>query len=111
MPRPSVVLDTNVVVSAHLREDGLERFVLDLALAHKLSLSVSAEILEEYRGVLSREKFRLEPKRIAASLRLIEQAARMVRPKRKLRAANDPDSNKYMNSDKAQAVKRLTGNT
>lgn len=52
MPRPSAVLDTNVVVSAHLKEDGFERFVLDLALAHKLQLFVSDEILEEYRNVL-----------------------------------------------------------
>ncbi len=33
-----VVLDTNVVVSAHLKAGGLEAFVLDLALASKLQL-------------------------------------------------------------------------
>jgi predicted nucleic acid-binding protein len=38
MPRPSVVLDTNVFVSAHLKEEGFERFALDLALTHKLNL-------------------------------------------------------------------------
>ena len=34
--RPRVVLDTNVVVSAHLKSEGFERFVLDLAIAEKL---------------------------------------------------------------------------
>src|SRR5258707_871670 len=65
MPRPSVALDTNVVVSAHLKEYGLERFVLDLVLAEKLNLFVSAKILDEYAGVLSRRKFHLDSARIA----------------------------------------------
>ncbi len=38
-----VVLDTNVVVSAHLTTGGLEAFVLDLALASKLQLYVSPD--------------------------------------------------------------------
>src|SRR5258708_38162564 len=96
MPRPSVVLDTNVVVSAHLKEDGLERFFLDLALARKLSLFISTEILEQYRGVLAREKFRLDPKRVAASLRLSQHAAGKVRPKQTLNAAKDTDDNQFL---------------
>jgi predicted nucleic acid-binding protein len=47
MPRLKVVLDTNVV-SAHLKDDGFERFVLDLTLASKLQLFISAEILRAY---------------------------------------------------------------
>jgi len=78
MPRPSVVLDTNVIVSAHLKEEGLERFVLDLALARKLQLFLSDEILEEYEGVLARSAFKLSPAKVAASLRLFEKAATMV---------------------------------
>lgn len=111
MPRPSVVLDTNVVVSAHLKGDGLERFVLDLAVARKLSLFVSAEILDEYLGVLSRQKFHLDPKRVASSLRLIEQASRRVRPEQKLKAAKDPDDNKFLEcAAEAQADYLVTGN-
>src|SRR5262249_46566037 len=96
MPRPSVVLDTNVIVSAHLKEDGLERFVLDLALAHKLQLFLSDEILEEYEGVLARPAFRLSAAKVGASLRLIEKAANAVRPEKKTKAAKDPDDNKFL---------------
>ncbi len=111
MPRPSVVLDTNVVVSAHLKEGGLERFVLDLALADKLRLFVSAEILEEYIGVLSRRKFRFDSDKIASSLRLIEQAAKRLRPERKLTVAKDPDDNKFLECAAAGQVDYLvTGN-
>ena len=85
MPRPSVVLDTNVIVSAHLKEEGLERFVLDLALARKLQLFLSDEILEEYEGVLVRPAFKLSPAKVAASLRLIEKAATIVYPQKKSR--------------------------
>ncbi len=111
MPRPSVVLDTNVVVSAHLNEDGLERFVFDLVLAHQLRLFVSAEILEEYVGVLSRRKFRLAPNKIASSLRLIEEVAGKVRPEHKITATQDPDDNKFLERVAAGQVDYLvTGN-
>lgn len=51
MQLTKVVLDTNVVVSAHLKAGGLEAFVLDLALASKLQLYVSPDVLAEYEEV------------------------------------------------------------
>ena len=111
MPRPSVVLDTNVIVSAHLKEDGLERFVLDLALTRKLQLFLSDEILEEYEGVLARAKFKLNPAKVAASLRLIEKAATIVYPQKRITAAKDPDDNKFLEcAAEAQADYLVTDN-
>ena len=111
MPRPSVVLDTNVVVSAHLKENGFERFVLDLALNSKLQLFLSTEILEEYRNVLARAKFRMSAERAAACLKLIENVATKVRPTRKVTVAKDPDDNKFLEcAEEAQADYLVTGN-
>jgi len=111
MPRPGVVLDTNVIVSAHLKEEGLERFVLDLALARKLQLFLSDEILEEYAGVLARAAFKLSPAKVAASLRLLEKAATMIYPQKEITAAKDPDDNKFLEcSAEAQADYLVTGN-
>jgi uncharacterized protein len=111
MPRPGVVLDTNVIVSAHLKEEGLERFVLDLALARKLQLFLSDEILEEYAGVLARAAFELSPAKVAASLRLLEKAATMIYPQKKITAAKDPDDNKFLEcAAEAQADYLVTGN-
>ena len=111
MPHPSVVLDTNIIVSAHLKEEGFERFVLDLALAHKLQLFLSAEILEEYEDVLVRPAFKLDSERVAASLRLIERAAVRVRPEKKVKAASDPDDNKFLEcAAEAKAGYLVTGN-
>ena len=44
-----LVLDTNIVVSAALKPDGLQRTVLLLAMARPARLYVSAPILSEYR--------------------------------------------------------------
>ena len=111
MPRPSVVLDTNVVVSAHLNPNGYERFVLDLGLARKVRLCVSAAILEEYEGVLRRAKFGIEPDLVDASMALIRQAARTVRPRRQVSGARDPDDNKFLEcAESAKASYLVTGN-
>jgi len=96
MPRPSVVLDTNVIVSAHLKKEGLERFVLDLAMAQKLKLFLSYEILEEYAGVLARPAFKLNAAKTAVSLRMIERISFMVRPTIRIGAAKDPHDNKFL---------------
>ena len=111
MPRPSVVLDTNVIVSAHLKEEGLERFVLDLVLAHKLQVFLSDEILGEYEGVLARTKFKLSPAKVATSLLLLKKAATMVYPQKRITAAKDPDDNKFLEcAAEAHADYLVTGN-
>src|ERR1039458_6857300 len=47
-----VVLDTNVLVSANLSEEGLEALVVSLVLNRKIQLHVSEPILQEYERVL-----------------------------------------------------------
>jgi putative PIN family toxin of toxin-antitoxin system len=95
MPSPRVVLDTNIVISAHLNMDCLERYILDLALNRRLLFFLTEEILEDI-SVLERPKFRLPKEMIAASLDLIHQQTRVVRPKRALTVAVDPTDNKFL---------------
>lgn len=106
-----VVLDTNVVVSAHLKSEGYERHVLDLALAGKLQLAASAAILEEYEGVLRRPRFRLTPRQVGRSLRLIRAATKMVTPHRALNIARDRADNRFLEcAEAAKADYLVTGN-
>lgn len=111
MRKIRVVLDTNVVVSAHLNADGYERHALDLVLARKLQLVVSEEILAEYEGMLRRPGFGIGPRQVAGSMRLLREAARMVRPRRKLKISPDPDDNRFLEcADAAKADYLVTGN-
>ena len=111
MPRPSVVLDTNIVVSAHLRSEGLQRFSLDLALDRRLELYYSEPILAEYEEVLGRARFRIAPAKIAESMLLIRTAGKRVLPKRRVQAASDPDDNIFLEcAEEARAQYLVTGN-
>jgi len=111
MPRPSVVLDTNVVVSAHLSPNGLERFIFDLAINGTLELFYSASILDEFEGVLGRAKFRISPVKLAESVALIREAGQQVFPKRRVEAAADPGDNIFLEcAEEARAQYLVTGN-
>jgi len=111
MPTIRVVLDTNVVVSAHLNSEGYERHVLDLGLAGKLQLFVSDAILTEYEGVLRRGRFRLSPRQVSRSIRLLRGAARIVTPHRELTITPDPADNRFLEcTDAAKADYLVTGN-
>jgi uncharacterized protein len=106
-----VVLDTNVVVSAHLNSEGYERSVLDLALSGKLRMFVSEAILREYESVLRRPKFRLKPLIVSRSLRLFRSAARVVAPYGQLNVARDFGDNRFLEcAEAAKADYLVTGN-
>lgn len=105
------VLDTNAVVSAHLNGEGYERYVLDLALARRIQIVISDQILAEYEDVLRRPKFAIAPRQVAKSLRLIRAGARMVNPQLLVHAAQDPDDNCFLECAEAgRADYLVTGN-
>lgn len=111
MRKIRVVLDTNVVVSAHLNADGYERHVLDLILARKLQLVASEPILAEYEGILLRPKFGFRPFLVKRSTRALRVAARIVRPQHRLTVTRDPDDNQFLECAEASTADYLvTGN-
>ncbi len=75
-----VVLDTNVIVSG-LNFPGNERRALELGLRGRFQLVLSAFILEETAGVLSR-KLGWAEERVAYALKTIEDAALVIEPPR-----------------------------
>ncbi len=82
-----LVVDTNIVISAALKPEGLQRTVLLLAITKPSRLYVSAPILEEYR------------------------TARFVRPVRHLQVTTDPDDNMFVEcADVAGVDYLITGN-
>jgi uncharacterized protein len=106
---PRVVLDTNVVVSAHLSPAGLERAVLNWALDQ--GFFVSEPILKEYGEVLRRTKFKIDPGLATESLGLIRSRSTLVSPTRKVTASRDPDDNRFLEcAEAANADYFVTGN-
>jgi uncharacterized protein len=111
MRKIRVVLDTNVIVSAHLNSEGYERHVLDLVLASKLQLLASESVLAEYEGVLLRPKFGIRPSNVRRSMRALRAVARIVRPQHEVSVTRDPDDNRFLEcAESAGADYLVTGN-
>ena len=105
------VLDTNVVVSAHLTADGPAALIFRLALSRYFRCCVCEEILEEYCEVLQRRKFRLDGDYVVQSLSAFRAAAILVNPRIQIAAARDPDDDKILEcAIAAKADYIVTGN-
>ena len=106
-----LVLDTNIVVSAALKPDGLERTVLLLATSKPATLYITDAILGEYRDVLTRPELKIRKGLRNQLLELIRGRAHIVKPPRPLVVTKDPDDNKFLEcADTARADYLVTGN-
>ncbi len=108
----SAVLDTDVIISAHLKPEGREALILDLALCRRFGLAVSEPLLEEYEGVLRCPRFGFDPRDVARSLRAIRRVAVLFHPRELLKVTRDPDDNMILEcAVEAGAEFVVTGNT
>ena len=106
-----LVVDTNIVVSAGLKPDGLQRTVLIPALTRPAAIYVTESMLAEYRDVLQRPRFGISKGRREQLLQLIANRARSVRPGRIPKVTSDPDDNMFLEcADAARADYLVTGN-
>lgn len=105
------VLDTNVVVSAHLNLHGPSQVILDLVFSKGFRCFVSDALLEEYEDVLRRPQFGVDARQVARSLRDLRKAAILVVPAKQLNVTLDPDDNKVLECAlAARADYVVTGN-
>lgn len=107
------VIDTNVVVSANLKDEGLPAAILDLAANRTILMCVSPAVLAEYKEVLNRPRLKLTPKRIAGALAAIRKTSLLVKPTREVTAIKaDESDNRLLECAEAAAADYLvTGNT
>jgi len=106
-----LVIDTNILVSAALKPDGLQRTVFLLAINKPARLYVTDAILTEYREVLARPELKIRRGLRLQLLRLIKNHAQLVRAVRPLQAAKDPGDDKFLEcADAARADYPVTGN-
>ena len=106
-----LVIDTNILVSAALKPDGLQRTVLVLAMTRPAKLYVSKAILAEYREVLARQELKIRRGLRQQLLQLMKNHAHLVNPGCALQVAKDPDDNKFLEcADAARVDYLITGN-
>ena len=106
-----LVIDTNVLVSAALKSEGLQRTTFLLAITKPARLYVSAPILEEYAEVLSRPELSIRKGLRLQLLQLIKNHSHLVTPSRRIEATSDPDDNIFVEcADAARADYLVTGN-
>jgi putative PIN family toxin of toxin-antitoxin system len=106
-----LVIDTNILVSAALKPDGLPRTVLLLAITKPARLYVSDAILAEYRQVLSRPELQIRKGLQHQLFQLIRSHSHPVAPLLLLQVTKDPDDNKFLEcADAARADYLVTGN-
>jgi uncharacterized protein len=106
-----LVLDTNVLVSAAIKPQGLERTTFILAITKPARLYVSRAILEEYRIVLTRPELKIRKGLQQQLLQLIRNRSHIVKSRFRITVAGDADDNKFLEcADAARADYLLTGN-
>jgi len=106
-----LVVDTNIVVSAALKPDGLQRTVLLLAITKPARLYITDAIMSEYREVLARPRMKIRKGLQQQLLQLVRNRSNVVKPARTLQITSDPDDNKFLEcADAARADYLVTGN-
>jgi len=101
-----LVIDTNVIVSAALKPDGLQRTVLLLAITRPASLYVTEAILAEYKEVLARPELRIRKGLRQQLLQLIKSHSQLVRVASPLKIAADPGDDKFVECADAACVRK-----
>ena len=111
---PSVILDTNIVVSALIQKNYPHDIVFDYVLNEQVKLYVSKALMDEYHDVLSRSKFTqitdfLRNAEIVLSR--LKKIALFYEPNIRLDIIKDKSDNKLLElADASNADFLITGN-
>jgi len=106
-----LVLDTNIIVSAAIKPDGLQRTVLLLAMTRPARLYISDPSFSEYQLVLRRPEFKIPKSLRLQFLQRLRRISHIVPPSRRIRITADPDDNMFLEcADAARADYLVTGN-
>jgi uncharacterized protein len=106
-----LVIDTNVVVSAALKPEEIQRTVVLLAMTKPARWYVSDAIESEYAVVLARPELKIRRGLRLQLLQLIENHTRVVKPSRLRQVTSDPADNMFVEcADAARADYLITGN-
>jgi putative PIN family toxin of toxin-antitoxin system len=107
-----IVLDTNVLISAVLKKDGLESRVVALALNKKVQMYVTEPIFLEYGQVLRYPRLKFTEREVSAFLTRLRQASSFIVPKNTLNISPHEPDNRFLEcAEQAGADFLVSGNT
>jgi putative PIN family toxin of toxin-antitoxin system len=96
MTAPSIVLDTNVLISA-IVFGGRPREVLEKVISGTFAMAISAEMLNEFQGVLEGRKFRYPVAIVRTIVNELLAVSELVRPTMKVQVIKaDPADNRIL---------------
>jgi putative PIN family toxin of toxin-antitoxin system len=91
-----VIIDTNVLVSAAMRDKDPEAVILFIAWHPEFEWIVSPQILEEYKGVLQRDKFGFPEDLLQKWFDVIEKLTTMVEVEVNVEFSRDQKDAKFL---------------
>ena len=107
----TVVLDTNVLVSALLRPWGKPAEILRMVMRRDLSVAFDARVLGEYTEVLQRPRFGFPPRRVRDLIDHVRSAGQRVVAAPLPKPLPDPDDEVLLSvAIAARAEALVTGN-
>jgi putative PIN family toxin of toxin-antitoxin system len=96
MTAPTIVLDTNVLISA-IAFGGRPREVLEKVISGTFAMAISAEMLAEFQGVLEGRKFRYPSAIVCTIVNELLAVSELVRPTMKVEQIKaDPADNRIL---------------
>jgi uncharacterized protein len=105
-----IVLDTNVIVSALLKQGSIPDQVLEQVVARRCELVVDSRIVAEYRDVMARPEFGFSPRRLKAFFRVADEAEWVVADPLALTLPEDDDRPFIETAVAGDADALVTGN-
>jgi putative PIN family toxin of toxin-antitoxin system len=90
------VIDTNVLLSALISSAGNEALLILAINQGLVAPCLSAEILQEYSGVLLRPRFGFPVEEVDALLDLLRRSGKLLSPAPVGRTSPDPDDDKFI---------------
>ena len=91
-----IVIDTNVLVSAILKDKIPEKLILFIVTQSDIEWILSEEIRNEYYNVLSRPKFNLPPSLIKQWIQIINKATIKIKPSIKISLSRDQKDTPFL---------------
>lgn len=91
-----VIIDTNVLVSAALSGKNPEFVILFVVSNPEIECVVSAEILQEYKEVLARKKFKLTQEQLNSWYDIFDNATVLISPRLEIDFPRDQKDAKFL---------------